>query len=138
MISGEQTDGAYSMMEWTVASRALTHGTGTDEGGPIDFGPHRHTAIDEVFVVQRGTIEFLLGDVITTLTVGDTVRVPAGERHGYVNMSGADVELLVWFSPGGFEQLFLEYRTDHATSTGPGFIADAERHFGTTFEVAAS
>ena len=69
------------------------------------------------------------------VSMGDFARVPAGTRHGYRNVSGAPVEMVVTFVPGGFEALFLEYRTDtHVPSSGPGFVEDARRLFASSFE----
>jgi hypothetical protein len=63
------------------------------------------------------------------------VRVSPGVRHGYANVSGAEVALLVSFHPGGFEELFLKYRTDQEpTQDGHGFIADATRDYASEFE----
>jgi len=124
LISGESTDYAYSLMELTVASR----------GGEVGFGPHLHHDIDEVFVVREGTLEFVLGTDVTRLGEGDVVRVPRGTRHGYRNVSGAPVDLLVWFTPGGFEQLFVTYRTDQANVDEDGFVAEATGRFNSQFE----
>ncbi|HEY5171619.1 MAG TPA: cupin domain-containing protein [Acidimicrobiia bacterium] len=129
LVFGTDTNGAYSLMEWTVAPCPAT--TETDH---LDFGPHHHAEIEEVFVIRRGTIDFLLGDTVTTLHPNDVVRVPAGTRHGFLNRSGADAAMLVMFSPGGFEELFVRYRTDQPTLKGEGFVADARRLFATEFE----
>src|ERR1700722_13012816 len=57
---------------------------------------------------------------------GDFVRAPPGVRHGFANVSGAEVELLVSFHPGGFEQLFVDHRTDqHPSPPSDGFMEDA-------------
>jgi mannose-6-phosphate isomerase-like protein (cupin superfamily) len=90
LIAGESTDNAYSLMELTVAPREPD----------VGFGPHLHLDINEVFVVRKGTLEFLLGSDVTSLIAGDVVRLPPGVRHGYRNASGEPVELLVWFTPG--------------------------------------
>jgi hypothetical protein len=37
-------------------------------------------------------------------------------------------------SPGGFEELFVQYRTDQPAPSGDGFVADAHRLFATEFE----
>ena len=124
LISGESTDNAYALMELTVAER----------GGEVEFGPHLHHDIEELFVVRRGTLEFLLGSDVTRLFEGDAVRVPPGVRHGYRNISGAPVELLVWFTPGGFEQLFVTYRTDQPNLDEDGFVAEATGRFNSQFE----
>ena len=44
---------------------------------------------------------------------------------------------MVVFSPGGFEELFPRYGSDQSNTPGDGFVADAERHFATKFEVHA-
>jgi mannose-6-phosphate isomerase-like protein (cupin superfamily) len=129
LVSGADTDGAYSLMELTVVSRAVT-ADHTDR----DFGPHRHADIEELFVVREGTLDFLVGDRVTTVHAHAVVRVPAGTRHGYLNRSGRDVELLVMFMPGGFEELFVRHRTDQPAVRGGGFVADALEFFGTNFE----
>lgn len=127
LVSGRDTGGRYSLMEWIVAAG--------DCGPAPSYGAHRHGAIEETFYVRRGTLEFLLGETVTTLRAGDFVRVPPGTRHGYANTSGEAVELLVSFHPGGFEELFLKYRTDReGPPVGEGFIADATRDFASEFE----
>ena len=43
--------------------------------------------------------------------------------------------MVVTFVPGGFEELFVEYRTDtDVPSTGAGFVEDATRLFASSFE----
>lgn len=127
LVSGADTGGRYSLMEYLVAASA----------GPVEsYGAHRHGEIEETFLVRRGSLEFLLGETVTTLNAGDFVRVPPGTRHGYANISGQPVELLVSFHPGGFEQLFLKYRTDRdGPPDGEGFVADATRDFASEFEI---
>lgn len=113
-------------MEWTVAPSI------DGQGG---FGPHTHGAIEETFLVRSGELEFLVGDEVTTVRPGDFIRVPAGVRHGYRNVTGQSVDLLVTFVPGGFEELFLRYRTDQEPPVDPqGFIDDATRDFDSSFE----
>lgn len=127
LVSGADTGGCYSLMEWIVAA---------GDGLPVqNYGAHRHGAIEETFYVRKGSLEFLLDETVTTMKAGDFVRVPPGTRHGYANVSGEEVELLVSFHPGGFEQLFLRYRTDRdGPPAGDGFMADAVRDFGSEFE----
>lgn len=126
LVSGRDTGGRYSLMAWTVA---------TSEGAANGYGAHLHNELEETFLVRSGSLEFLLGDQVTTLKVGDFVRVPPGMRHGYANASGAPVELLVSFHPGGFEQLFLKYRTDGGDPAGgEGFVAEATNLHASQFE----
>lgn len=127
IVSGEQTGGLYSLMEYVVAARPAGEGPG--------YGAHRHAAIEETFWVRQGRLSFLLGEAEIALEPGDFVRVPPGVRHGFANLSGAPVELLVSFAPGGFEALFVRHRTDQDPPPRPdGFIEDAVRDFGSTFE----
>jgi quercetin dioxygenase-like cupin family protein len=131
LVFGRDTGGRYGLMEWTVAA-----GHQPAQGEP-SFGPHLHRDVEETFLVRQGTLQFLLGDAVTTVTTGDFVRVPPGVRHGYANTSGAPVELLVSFHPGGLEELFLKYRTDGAQAVvGEGFMADAARLHASEFEDA--
>ena len=125
LVSSQDTGGRYSLMEWTVAANT----------GPLSYGPHRHHQIEETFLIRSGHLEFLLNDQVTTMRRGDFVRVPPGTRHGYANISGQPVEMLVSFYPGGFEQLFIRYRTDIDNPLeGSGFITDAVADFASEFE----
>ena len=127
LVFGRDTGGRYGLMTFTVAP-ALA-------GEPVTYGPHRHREIEETFLVQSGRLDFLLGEDVITLAAGDFVRVPPGVRHGYANLSGEPVELLVSFHPGGFEELFVKYRTDGGDpSGGLGFVAEATERFGSEFE----
>ncbi len=128
VVSSQSTNGAYSVMEWVVAPQSST------EAAPGSFGPHRHNTIEETFLVRSGELEFLVGDKVAVLGVGDFVRVPPGVRHGYRNRTGAEVNLIVTFVPGGFEELFVRYRSDQDPNSGPGFIADATKDFDSSFE----
>jgi len=129
-VFGHQTDGRYSLMEYIVAPRAPL-----PEGTSPDYGPHLHRDIEETFLVRRGALRFLLGDETFEMSAGDFVRVPPGVRHGYANLSGADVDLLVSFHPGGFEELFLKHRTDQEAPPAPtGFVDDATALFASEFE----
>jgi quercetin dioxygenase-like cupin family protein len=129
VVFGRDTGGAYGLMEWTVAPSLPAD-------GPQTYGAHLHNGCEETFLVRSGQLEFLLADPVVSLGPGDFVRAPPGVRHGYANLSGAPVELLVSFHPGGLEELFLRYRTDRAgPAAGDGFTADAERLFGSSFDL---
>ena len=126
LVFGHQTAGRYSLMEYVVAPRS---------GGETGFGPHLHREIEETFLVQRGRLRFLLGEDAFDLGPGDFVRAKPGMRHGFANLSGEPVELLVGFHPGGFEELFITHRSDQDPPPSPtGFADDARRLFGSEFE----
>jgi mannose-6-phosphate isomerase-like protein (cupin superfamily) len=130
IVSANDTDGRYSLLEWTVAA-----GRRLAEGEPRDYGPHLHRRYEETFLIQSGSMEFLIGDKVVLLEQGDFVRVPPGVRHGYQNTSGKPVDMLVMFSPGGLEELFLKYRSDQAEVKGGGFISDATRYHASEFDL---
>ena len=130
LVFGHQTGGLYSLMEFVVAARPPA-----DPGLATDFGPHRHHQIEETFLVRSGRLRFLLGQAVFDLGPGDFVRAPPGVRHGYANLSGEAVELLVSFHPGGFEELFISHRSDQDPAPPPtGFMDDAVRLFASEFE----
>jgi mannose-6-phosphate isomerase-like protein (cupin superfamily) len=130
LASGHDTGGRYSLMEWIVAA-----GDALAPDAPRQYGAHRHHQIEETFYVRSGALEFLLGEEIVHLSAGDFVRVPPGVRHGYANVSGAVVDLLVSFHPGGFEALFVKYRSDQdPPPAADGFITEARRFHASEFE----
>ena len=130
LVFGRETAGRYSLMEYVVAPRQAPA-----SAEPPNFGPHRHHDIEETFLVRSGRLSFLLDTEIIELGPGDFVRVPPGVRHGFANLSANDVDLLVSFYPGGFEELFVRHRSDQVPVPPPmGFIEDAVRLFQSEFE----
>jgi mannose-6-phosphate isomerase-like protein (cupin superfamily) len=130
LVFGRESGGRYGLMTYTVAAHPPL-----PPGEAPAYGPHRHGALEETFFVREGRLQFLLGEVVLELGPGDFVRVPPGTRHGFANLSGAPVELLVSFTPGGFEELFVRHRTDQSPPPRPtGFIEDATREFASEFE----
>ncbi len=127
LVFGRDTDGRYSLMAYRIAP-------GDSAAEAIDYGRHVHCTIEETFFVQAGELDFLIGEEAVTLRAGDFVRVPPGVAHGYVNRSGGFVELLVSFVPGGFEELFVKYRTDGGDPAGgAGFVEEATRDYASVF-----
>jgi mannose-6-phosphate isomerase-like protein (cupin superfamily) len=127
LVSGDDTGGRWSLMEYEVAARPA--------GEALGYGPHLHREIEETFVVQAGALRFLLGEEVRDLGPGDRVCVPPGVRHGFANVSGAPVKLLVSFHPAGFEQLFVRHRTDQDPApAADGFLVEATRDWASEFE----
>jgi quercetin dioxygenase-like cupin family protein len=127
LVFGHETGGRYSLMEFVVAARPAE--------ATVDFGPHRHREIEETFLVRSGHLRFLLGEQVFDLSPGDFVRAPPGVRHGFANVSGAEVDLLVSFHPGGFEELFVTHRSDqHPPPSPTGFLEEARQRFASEFE----
>jgi mannose-6-phosphate isomerase-like protein (cupin superfamily) len=130
IVSSEDTRGRYSLMEWTVAAETER----SNEDGP-DYGAHLHRECEETFLITSGSLEFLLGDEVVTLHESDFVRVAAGQPHGYRNVSGEAVKMLVSFVPAGLEELFVKYRTDQEIIPGEGFVCEATRRFASEFDL---
>lgn len=127
LVSGSDTGGRYSLMTYVAAP--------IPPSAPVSYGPHRHREIEETFFLRTGRLDFLLGEAVIPMGPGDFVRVPPGVRHGFANTSGAPAELLVSFHPGGFEALFVKYRTDGGDPAGgAGFLAEATLRYASEFE----
>jgi len=130
LVSGGDTGGRYSLMEYVVAARPAS-----DSDAPPAYGPHRHDDIEETFLVRSGRLSFLLDQAVIEIGPGDFVRVPPGVRHGFANLSEGAVELLVSFHPGGFEELFVRHRSDQSPPPAPlGFVEEEVRRFNSAFE----
>jgi mannose-6-phosphate isomerase-like protein (cupin superfamily) len=131
IVSGEDSGGSYSLLEWTVAA-----GPKLSDVERRDYAMHLHGACEEFFLIKLGDLEFAIDDKIVRMTAGDFVRVPPNTPHGYQNVSGAPVEMLIGFYPGGFERLFIKYRTDQEHPPAPGFIEEATADYGSKFGLA--
>lgn len=128
LISGAQTGGDYSVLEWIVAP--------VPQDAPTSFGTHRHRRYQETFLVLKGDLAFLLNDKVLELAAGDFISVTAQTRHGYINRSGAPVHLLVTFRPAGMEALFFRHRSDQSVMPSlEDFLDEAARDHASTYEV---
>jgi len=72
-ISGEDTDGRYSLMEVEL----------TGDGPP----QHIHKTEDEAFFVLEGEINVLVGERNFIAKVGTLVRIPRGTVHALMPLS---------------------------------------------------
>jgi quercetin dioxygenase-like cupin family protein len=88
-VSGEDTDGRYSVLENHVP-----------EG---DMPPlHVHHEEDEVFHVLEGEVTLFLPGQEITLAVGETFRAPRGVPHTY-RVESPTARVLVFCSPARFD-----------------------------------
>ena len=122
-VSGRDTNGAYSLMHWTMAPKS----------GSRSFG-HVHGRYEETFYVLNGNLNFILGHEIVPMSTGDFVRVPVGVRHGLENTTDQTVEMLVGFTPAGMEELFYKYRTDVSPLTLAEYVQEAKLLHATEYE----
>lgn len=90
-LSGEDTGGAYCLLEVSLAS-----GMGVPR--------HTHTREDEAYYVLSGELEVIVGDEVFILGVGDTLIAPRDIPHQLRNSGNAENHYLIIFSPSGFEE----------------------------------
>ena len=90
---GAETEGRYSVSEWTVAPRSQ---------GP---GPHSHEESDELFLITDGTMAVRVGSEWTDAPRGTFLRIPAGVIHDFENRTDKPATLFNVFLPGSFEPM---------------------------------
>jgi quercetin dioxygenase-like cupin family protein len=91
LLSGEDTGGAYSLLDLSVAPGL---------GAPH----HRHTSEDETYLVLSGELEAIVGDETFTLRAGETLMAPRNIPHQLRNPGTVANHYLIMFSPAGFEE----------------------------------
>ena len=93
LISGEQTGGAYSLLETFGPKDCMT---------PL----HRHPRHDEAWSVSEGELTVWIGDDVHVLAPGDSVFAPRGVPHTFKSTGPAGVRMHVVCTPAGFERMF--------------------------------
>jgi len=106
LATGEQTSGAYCLVEATVPPG----------GGPP---PHYHTREEETFYVLEGEITFMVDGKMVTGTPGTFVQVPRGTPHAFKNQSSAPVLMLIQCVPAGFDRFLMEFATELPSAEAP-------------------
>ena len=91
LLSGEDTGGAYCLLDMRVAP---------GKGVPR----HTHTREDEALFVLSGELEANVGDEIFTLRAGETLIAPRNIPHQLCNSGNVPNHYLIMFSPAGFEE----------------------------------
>jgi mannose-6-phosphate isomerase-like protein (cupin superfamily) len=75
-------------------------------GDGVSF--HMHSREDETFYVVSGTGEFRLGQTTVIRGPGSRIFGPREVPHTFRNVGETDLKCLIVYSPGGFEQSFLD------------------------------
>jgi quercetin dioxygenase-like cupin family protein len=115
---------------WVLGDRVDLKLCAEDTGGAITVctvtsrpglgpPPHKHVAMDEMFFVESGTFEFLIGDRTVISEPGTTVLVPRGAMHYYKNVGITEGRFASFHFPGGFENFFLEAGVECIDPTKP-------------------
>lgn len=115
-ISGEQTNGAYAVIEEISPPRS---------GPPL----HLHRSTDEIFYVVEGEFEVVCGERTFSAPQGTVFAVPKGVPHSFRNISSANSRMLVTIVPAGFEKFFAE--VDGVTD--PQKVVEIARSFDVEF-----
>ena len=69
---------------------------------------HVHTREDETLYVLEGELQVVLGDQAYMARVGDFAHMARGTPHRFQNVSDKPARMFMSYSPGGFEQFFLD------------------------------
>ena len=93
-VSGNDTAGAMSLFELTVASKG---------GPPL----HIHPDQDEIFYIVEGEFWVQVGTEKWLLKAGDTAFAPRGVPHTFAHGSGASGKLATMFQPAGSMEDFF-------------------------------
>lgn len=94
-ISSKDTDGQLSVFEYT----------GLGVAGPM---LHIHFEQDEIFMVTEGTFRFVVGDETHELTAGQTIFLPRGIPHTWIQLSERG-KLIYFLQPAGKMEEFFSY-----------------------------
>src|SRR5215471_11397021 len=90
-LSGEDTGGAYCLLELSIAPG-------------IGVPRHTHTREDEAYYVLAGELEVTVGNEVFVLRAGDTLMAPRDIPHQLRNPGDIANHYFIVFSPSGFEE----------------------------------
>lgn len=96
VVSGEQTGGAFAVVEHDLVPRTL--------GAPM----HTHAREDEISHVLAGRLGVQIGDEVLEAGPGDTVVKPRGIPHAFWNPGDEPVRFLELITPPDFAQYFKD------------------------------
>lgn len=89
----------------TSEQMAVLEATVPPGGGPP---PHLHKHEDEAFYVVDGELDVRIGERTVRASSGDFVFIPRDTVHSFHNPGLRIARQLLIFTPGGFEEFFLE------------------------------
>ncbi len=97
VLMGEQTGGAFSLIEERAALGAMTP-------------QHRHGKEAETFIVLDGALEGWCEGQTSVVEAGSLIHLPAGKDHAFRVVS-ATAHFYTRITPAGFESFFRESGT---------------------------
>jgi quercetin dioxygenase-like cupin family protein len=115
LLSGDQCNGALAAGEFRGAPGAWTV-------------PHTHRDLDEFFYVVEGRFRFTCNENEMEASAGSFLMVPRRSPHVFSALT--DGKVLVLWSPGGLEQMFLELgRLPPDSITNPAVRAEISKRY---------
>jgi mannose-6-phosphate isomerase-like protein (cupin superfamily) len=115
LLSGDQAGGSLAAAEFRGSPGAWTL-------------PHAHMNLEEFFYVVEGTFQFTCGNQEIDATPGSFLMVP--RRTPHVFSAVTEGKMLVLWSPGGLEQMFLELgRLPAESITNPAVRAEIGKRY---------
>jgi uncharacterized cupin superfamily protein len=96
LADGESTDGHLGLIRDVVPA------------GHTGPRLHLHPEFDEGFYVLAGELVFRVGDSVSTVRAGELALARRGEPHTFANRTDIDVAVLMFVTPAGFEQYFVD------------------------------
>ena len=95
LLYGRHTGGAFALSYTEVAQGK----------GPKT---HFHEREDEMYLIDKGSFDFRLGDDTFQVGEGDFIFGPRGVLHGFTCTSEDGGGLYIWVASAGFEEFFRE------------------------------
>lgn len=112
LISGEQTDGAYTLIDMLVPA-----------GGPP---PHRHD-FEEMFYMLEGELDVTFRDEHHRIGPGQAINIPANAPHVFRVASATPARFLCLCLPAGQDEFFKLAGEPLPTRTAAPSVPSAER-----------
>ena len=107
-LASRDTEGAFGLVELTLDG----------EGPP----PHIHHGEDETFYILEGEVNFTVGSRTIKATKGSVVLGPKDVAHSFSMAGPEPAKILVIFTPGGLEQLFIDVMAAPIPTTKEEYI----------------
>ncbi|MGH7920382.1 MAG: cupin domain-containing protein [Candidatus Dormibacteraceae bacterium] len=96
LISQHQTEGRMGMIDDVIPAH--------HDGPPLHYDPR----FDDGFYLVEGDLVFRVDDEVLELTAGQVALAPRGIPHTFANRTDRDARVVMFVTPGGFEQYFAE------------------------------
>jgi quercetin dioxygenase-like cupin family protein len=114
LVSGEDTDGAYCMLELYSPGGRTT---------PM----HRHQHDDETLFMLDGELDVIIDGTTQRVRAGSTLMLPRGTGHQIVNRSAQTAHYLVICAPAGFDRFVKACAEGLPVSAEPDLPTDEDK-----------